>query len=185
MDIRIRNALLNDAEEICKIYRPYVMQTAITFECFPPDKNNIKRRMEDTLKKYPYLVAESDNKIIGYAYADSLKSREAYVWSVETSVYVNCEMRGNGVGKLLYCELEKQLLEIGIKSMYACIAFCQRYDEHLNDGSLRFHEKMNLKKCAHFHNCANKFGKWYDVVWMEKALGEYMNDPPAPNLRNI
>lgn len=94
---KIRLVNLNDAERILQIYRPYVENTAITFEYTVPTLEEFKNRIASIVKKYPYIVAEIDGKIMGYAYANTFKNREAYDWSVETSIYVDENSRGKGV----------------------------------------------------------------------------------------
>ena len=88
-EIRIRTASLQDAKELLEIYRPYVEHTAITFEYTPPTEEEFAGRIRGVLSKYPYLVAEGNGKILGYAYVSSFNEREAYDWAVETSIYVD------------------------------------------------------------------------------------------------
>ncbi len=178
--IEIRSARPEDAKEILAIYRPYVENTAITFECKVPDTYEFRHRIESTLEKYPYLVAVCSGKIVGYAYAGPFKPRAAYDWSVETSVYVKMEEKGQGIGGLLYKELEERLRSMGIRNVCACIAFASVEDEHLDNNSLFFHEHIGYSLCAHFHKCANKFGKWYDMVWVEKAIADHSENPEMP-----
>ena len=101
----IRVAALDDAEELLKIYAPYVRETAITFEYEVPSPEEFRERIAHTLEKYPYLVAEHDGKIVGYAYVSPFKERAAYAWAVETSIYVRREGRRQGVGRALYAAL--------------------------------------------------------------------------------
>lgn len=179
-NIEIRPVSPDDACEILEIYRPYVENTAITFECRVPDVTEFRHRIESTLEKYPYIVAVRSGEIVGYAYAGPFKPRAAYDWSVETSVYVKMEEKGKGIGGLLYKELEERLRNMGIRNVCACIAFASVEDEHLDNNSLFFHEHIGYSLCAHFHKCANKFGKWYDMVWVEKAINEHSEKPKAP-----
>ena len=158
-NIEVRPARVEDASEILKIYRPYVENTAVTFECELPHITEFRSRIESTLEKYPYIVAVRSGKIIGYAYAGAFKPRAAYMWSVESSVYVKMEEKGKGIGGLLYKELEERLRSMGIYNVCACIAFSSVEDEHLDNNSLFFHEHIGYNLCAHFHKCANKFGK--------------------------
>jgi phosphinothricin acetyltransferase len=110
---------------------------------------------------------------VGYAYASAFKERAAYQWAVETSIYVDMQKRQNGVGRLLYEALEQRLREQGILNSNACISYAEVEDDHLTNGSVHFHEKLGYELVAHFHKCGKKFGKWYDMVWMEKMLGEH------------
>ncbi len=169
-EITIRMAVLEDAEEILNIYAPYVTDSAISFEHKVPDLKEFKKRMIDIKEKFPYLVAESKGKIMGYCYASSFKNRAAYDWSVETTVYLNPGYKGKGTGRLLYNKLEEILKAQHILNLNACIAYP-------HPESIAFHEKMGYKMVAHFHECGYKAGVWYDMVWMEKMLGSHVLDP--------
>ena len=105
-NIKIRTARPEDAPELLKIYAPYVENTAITFEYEVPSIEDFKCRIERTLKKYPYLVAERDGELLGYAYTGEFKERAAYDWAVETSIYVRQDRKGLGLGRRLYAALE-------------------------------------------------------------------------------
>ena len=115
--------------------------------------------------------------MIGYAYAGPLHPRAAYAWSVETSIYVKKDKKHLGIGKLLYDTLEKILKEQNILSVNACIAWPEKEDEYLTGDSVRFHEHMGYRKVAEFHKCACKFGRWYNMVWMEKHIGVHSDNP--------
>lgn len=176
----IRAAKKEDALQLLKIYAPYVEETAITFEYDVPTLAEFKKRIADTLKKYPYIVAEDGGKIIGYAYASAFKERAAYDWAIETSVYVDKDCRKNGVGKALYLALEDALAKQNIINLNACIAYpAEKEDGHLTADSVKFHEHMGYTLVGRFHKCGYKFGRWYDMVWMEKHIGEHP-DTPAP-----
>ena len=140
--ISIRTATEDDAEELLAIYAPYVKQTAITFEYDVPSKKDFKSRISHTLEKYPYLVAEEDGKIVGYAYVSPFKERAAYDWSVETSIYVDMIQKRKGIGRLLYDRLEEILKKQGILNVNACIGYPQIDDEYLTKDSVYFHEKL-------------------------------------------
>ena len=177
MNVVIRPAIIKDAKELLSIYSPYVLETAITFEYEVPTLEEFANRIEKISEKHPYLVAEGDGKIIGYAYASTFKDRAAYDWCVETSIYLAKDMRGKGVGKLLYQALEDALKEMNILNANACITYVQEEDEHMNNTSMHFHEYMGYKLVGRFHQCGYKFGKWYDMIWMEKMLGEHTDNP--------
>ena len=170
MNIRIAN--LEDSKELVSIYKYYVENTAITFEYDLPSIEEFSKRIKDTLRKYPYLVAEENNKIYGYAYASAFKSRQAYDWAVETSIYVKNGDSRHGVGTLLYNELEKYLKMQNIINVNACIAYP-------NEKSEEFHKKFGYKTIAHFTKCGYKFGKWHDMIWMEKFIGEHTDIPKS------
>lgn len=171
--MEIRKVTVDDAKELLDIYAPYVEQTAITFEYDVPSVGEFVERIKKISSKYPYIAAVEDGKIVGYAYASAFKERAAYQWAVETSIYVDMQKRQNGVGRLLYEALEQRLREQGILNSNACISYVEVEDEHLTNGSVHFHEKLGYELVAHFHKCGKKFGKWYDMVWMEKMLGEH------------
>mgnify|MGYP002524580912 CR=1 FL=1 len=169
----IRKAVPNDAEALLKIYAPYVKDTAVTFEYDVPTIGEFKNRIANITKKYPYLVAIRDNKIVGYTYANTFKDRAAYDYAVETTVYVDKSCKKSGIGKALYLELEKALAAKNIINLYACIAYPENDDEYLTKNSVQFHEHLGYKLVGRFHKCGYKFGRWYDMVWMEKFLSAH------------
>ena len=108
--MEVRLATPQDAEELLEIYRYYVEHTAITFEYETPSITEFRQRIKQTLKRYPYLAAvDGHGKIVGYAYASSFKNRAAYDWSVETTIYVDKDVKRQGIGKKLYEALEEIL----------------------------------------------------------------------------
>ena len=171
--IIIRLATPKDAKAIQEIYAPYVRETAITFEYDVPTAEEMVQRIMKVEEKYPWLVAEEDGKVIGYAYASPFKERDAYQWSVETSIYVETGAKGRGIGRLLHEALEETLKVQGILNLNACIAFIEHDDPNLPLDSVYFHERMGYTQVAHFHLCGKKFGRWYDMIWMEKLIGEH------------
>lgn len=174
MKITIREATVTDAAQIQEIYGYYVENTAISMEYDVPTVEEMERRIENTLGNYPYLVAEQDGKIIGYAYAGKFHPRAAFYRSAEVSIYIHKDVVKCGVGRKLYEEIETRLKNQGILNVYASIAYTDVEDEHLNNNSTQFHEHMGYKKVAQFNDCCIKFGKWYHLIWMEKILGEHL-----------
>ena len=171
--VEIRLATISDTKDILKIYEHYVLNTAISFEYSVPTVVEFKNRIENTLKKYPYLVALIDNKIVGYAYAGSFVGREAYRFSAELTVYVDKDYQKIGIGKLLYKELEIRLKDMGIKNLYACVGVpVEQEDEYLNFNSVQFHEHLGFKQVGEFHKCGYKFDRCYNMVWLEKIIKE-------------
>lgn len=161
--MQIRMATVEDTKGILAIYKPYVEKTTISFEHEVPSEQEFAKRIEQTLQKYPYLVATRNNEIIGYTYASPFKARAAYDWTVETSIYVEENCRGMGIGHQLYSMLEMYLIKQNIVTANACIAYP-------NAASIQFHESFGYQKVAHFTKCGYKLGKWVDMIWMEKKL---------------
>lgn len=168
--LEIRDASTEDAKELLTIYAPYVTDTAVSYEYDVPSLEEFTTRIRDIRSKYPYIVAVVDGRIAGYAYANTFKSRKAYDCSVETTIYINRNYHGQGIGRRLYTVLEERLKAQGITNMYACIAYAEQEDEYLTYASIRFHEKIGFSLCGTFHRCAEKFGRPYDMVWMEKFV---------------
>ncbi len=178
--VRIRVATVDDVPALLAIYAPYVLETAITFEYAVPSVAEFTSRMRKTLEFYPYLVAESAGQIVGYAYASAFHPRAAYQWCAEGSIYVDLLRRHGGVGRALYATLERVLQAQGILNLNACIAYCEAADEHLDRNSVDFHSHMGYRMVGRFTQCGYKFGRWYDMVWMEKFLGEHGENMVSP-----
>lgn len=176
MNITIRNATLQDAERLLEIYSYYVENTAITFEYDTPSIDEFRSRMKRTMEKYPYLVIEVDGIIQGYAYAGSFVGRAAYDWSCEMTIYLDHTAQKQGLGRRLYEGLEAALKGVGILNLYACIGFPTVEDEYLTTNSADFHAHLGFKECGRFHQCGYKFGRWYDMIWMEKVIGEHVDE---------
>lgn len=175
--VTIRAAEVEDAEKLLEIYAPYVKKTAISFEYEVPSVEEFAGRIKKTLQRYPYLVATMEGETAGYAYAGAFHARAAYQWCAEASIYVKEGLRGHGIGRKLYEALEEELRDMGILNLNACIAHPVQEDEYLTQASERFHERMGFSKVAEFHRCGYKFQRWYDIVWMEKLLGEHEEMP--------
>lgn len=188
MDIKdsvtIRTATPADAQALLNIYAPYVEHTAITFEYNVPSAEEFASRIEYTLQKYPYLVAEENKRLLGYAYASPFHARPAYDWAVETSIYVNQNVKHRGIGRKLHDALENALREQGILNMNACIAYPPKEDEYLDKNSVEFHHHMGYRLVGEFYKCGYKFHRWYNMVWMEKLIGEHLPNQKTPNWPN-
>ncbi|MBR5489802.1 MAG: N-acetyltransferase [Oscillospiraceae bacterium] len=172
-DFAIRPAQLYDAESLLNIYSYYVENTAITFEYDVPSPAEFAGRIEKTTKKYPYIVAENHEGIIGYAYADTFKDRAAYDHCVEVSIYLKNGYQGKGLGRALYEAIEALLKDMGIINLYACIAVTENEDEYLTNQSEHFHRHLGYETVGSFRKSGRKFNRWYDMIWMEKIIGEY------------
>lgn len=177
MDILIRVAREEDARELLNIYAYYVEHTAITFEHEAPTLEEFAHRIRETLRNYPYLVAEVDGKIAGYIYASRFRTRASYAWSASTSVYIDRKYHKKGIGKLLYAKLEELLRQQNVTNVYAGIADPVEEDEYLTRNSERFHEAIGYKIVARYHECGSKFGRWYNLIEMEKII-ENRTCPP-------
>ncbi|MDD6332098.1 MAG: GNAT family N-acetyltransferase [Clostridium sp.] len=184
---RIRVATPQDAEALLAVYAPYVTDTAITFEYEVPSLTEFRERIRHTLERYPYLVMEQDGEILGYAYAGPFKERAAYDWAVETTIYVKQGMKEQGIGRKLYQALEDTLIWQNILNLNACIGYPTVEDEYLTRNSMEFHQHLGYRLVGQFYQCGYKFGRWYDMVWMEKLVGEHGVEPvrvkPFPELQ--
>lgn len=176
--IKIRTATVDDTAAILQIYAYYVKNTAITFEYEVPTCEEFQGRIEKMLRRYPYLVAERDGRILGYAYAGRFVGRAAYDWSVELTIYLDPAAKKCGLGRKLYEVMEIALKEMGILNLYACIGYPEVEDEYLNRNSAQFHEHLGFKTVGLFQNCGYKFNRWYHMIWMEKIIGEHHAGQP-------
>ena len=176
----IRTATQADVHRLLEIYGYYVQNTAITFEYEVPCEAEFCQRIQNTLSQFPYLVYQLNGKILGFAYAGRFHPRKSCDWAVEASVYVDKDARGQGIGQKLYAALEECLGLQGYTHLCAGIAYAETEDAYLTNHSVRFHAQMGYRQCAHFHQCAYKFGRWYDLVWMEKNLSMPSNEPESP-----
>ncbi len=166
----IRSAKLRDAERLLEIYAYYVTNTAVSFEYEVPSLEEFRRRIEDTLRNYPYLVLEENGVIQGYSYAGPFKKRAAYRHSCEVSIYLAHDMRGRNYGTKLYEKLEEELKARDIHNLYACIGNPIEEDEYLTRASELFHQCLGYSKVGEFHRCGYKFDRWYNIIWMEKII---------------
>lgn len=148
--ITLRTATPDDAETLVSIYSPYVESTAISFEYEVPTAEEFRNRIEKTLQHFPYLVAELDGNIVGYAYAGKFKERAAYDKSAELSIYVKDGIHGKGIGTALYDRLEDDLRRQGITNAYACITWIDTPNEYLTHASPCFmrSEDMSVAPCS-------------------------------------
>ena len=134
----IRLATANDAEQIQGIYAPNVLYTAIAFELEPPTVDDMRQRIVQTVQHWPWLVCEDHGEALGYAYASEYRTRPAYQWSVEVSVYVHAQVHRSGIGRALYSALFKLLTLQGFYNAYAGITLP-------NPGSVGLHEALGFR----------------------------------------
>lgn len=160
----VRAATVADAETVVRIYNHYVTNTIVTFEEEPIAAAEMARRMgQVTAAALPWLVAELDREVIGYAYAGRWHARAAYRFSVEVTVYVDHAHVGRRVGSHLYAALFPMLRARGIHAVLGGIALP-------NDASVALHERCGLEKVAHLREVGFKFGRWIDVGYWQRTL---------------
>ncbi len=170
----IRPSRPDDLAAITAIYGHAVRTGTGSFEIEPPDQAEMARRRDDILARgLPYLVAETAAGVMGYAYASPFRPRPAYRFSVENSVYVHADARGQGLGSLLLADLITRCTDWGARQMLAVIG------DSANAGSVALHRRAGFQAAGQFDNVGHKFGRWLDVVLMQRALGPGATLPPS------
>lgn len=160
----IRPARQDDAGAIAALYNPFIRDTVITFEEQPVSAEQIAERMHNVAEHgLPWLISEVDNQVLGYAYADRWRTRSAYRYSVESAIYLDRRIAGQGIGALLYQALLDNVQAIGIRAVIAGITLP-------NAASVALHERLDFHKVAHFPSVGLKFGQWLDVGYWQRAL---------------
>jgi phosphinothricin acetyltransferase len=172
-EVSLRAATAGDMAAIAAIYRPAVLTGTASFETEPPDEAEMRRRFDAvTGAGYPYFVAEMGGRVVGYAYASAYRTRPAYRFTVEDSIYIAPEAQGKGVGRLLLQALIEAVTAQGYRLMVAVIGDSRNY------GSIALHRGAGFTFCGTIHSVGHKFGRWLDSVIMELPLGE--GDSSAP-----
>jgi len=174
MTFTIRPATPDDAAAIAVVYAPYV-EGATSFEATPPDDAEMRRRIITTLASMPWLVAEEAATILGYAYADPFRKRDAYAWSCEVSVYLAASAHRRGIGRALYDRLLSILRDLGYLAAFAGITLP-------NEASVGFHEALGFEPIGTYPRVGFKLGRFWDVGWWHLRLAESDGapDPPRP-----
>ena len=162
-----------DAPVIRDIYAHYVRKTAITFATQEPTTADFVARISDP--RYPFLVAEKNGRIVGFAYADSFRTKEAYRWDAELTIYLAPGIEGQGFGSALMDEGLHILERQGYLNAYTCITLP-------GERSVALHKKFGFEELGVFPRTGYKLGQWHDVVWMGKALAEPEANPADPLL---
>jgi phosphinothricin acetyltransferase len=171
--MKIRFIRPADHAGVLDIYRPFVEHTAITFDHEVPSAAAFSGHILAVSAFYPWLVAEINGGIAGYAYAGKHRARKAYQWSVESSVYISEDHHRSGIGKTLYETLFHLLRLQGIVNVYAGVTLP-------NEKSERFHAAMGFEPVGIYKRVGYKLGRWHDVSWMSLSLGAYDRDPAPP-----
>ena len=171
--MHIRLATEADGEALAAIYRPAVVGSCISFELEPPDGVEMSRRVASTMTHTPWVVAERDGRVLGYAYAGRHRERAAYRWSVDVSVYVDHGAQRMGIGRALYVSLFAALVVQGFRNAYAGITLP-------NPASVGLHESLGFVLVGRYRGVGYKMGAWHDTGWFERPLAPRVIDPPAP-----
>lgn len=174
MSAPIRPATASDIPAITAIYAHAVRTGTASFELEPPDESEMKRRLEALIEAgYPYLVAEVDGAVAGYAYAGPYRPRPAYRWSVEDSVYVASTMHRRGIGGVLLGALIAEAERRGFRQMVAVIG------DSAQVPSIALHRAWGFRHIGTIEHVGFKFGRWLDTVLMQRALGPGAAEPPG------
>jgi L-amino acid N-acyltransferase YncA len=169
----IRPSADRDLPEITAIYGHHVLHGTGTFETTPPGESDMAARRADVLAKgLPYLVVEDGGRVLGFAYCQWFKPRPAYRFSAEDSIYMHPDAAGKGLGRALLAELAARAEAAGIRKLIAVIG------DSGNAGSIGVHRALGFSPVGQFKSCGWKFGRWLDIVLMEKPLGEADTTPP-------
>lgn len=159
----VRVATESDAEALLGIYRPYVEETAVSFEMECPTAEDFAGRIRKSLSKWQWLVAEREGQCVGYAYGTSHREREAYQWSVEVSAYVDRSHQRQGIARALYQQLFVDLAKLGFCHAFAGVTLP-------NEASIALHRSFGFEPIGIFRSVGRKFDQWHDVAWFQKPL---------------
>ncbi len=172
-EFSFRLAVPEDAEQLLGIYARYVRETAVTFEYDVPSVGDFESRIREINSRFPWIVCELDNRIVGYAYASEYRERAAFKWSCELSVYVADAFHGRGIGKTLYLALLDILRLLGYRTALACVTYP-------NSTSDTFHKSLGFELVGIFPCVGYKMGSWCGVSWYQLVLMECVASPEAP-----
>lgn len=173
----IRRCEGHDIAAITQIYAYYVLHSPATFEIEPPGTQEMERRWHGNLERgFPYVVAERDGEVIGYAYAGPYRHRSAYRYTVENSVYIRSDCIGQGIGRLLLRSLITECEQRGFRQMVAVIG------DSANHASIRLHESLGFRWVGVLRSVGFKFGRWIDTVLMQRELGAGDRAPSEPSV---
>ena len=162
-----------DLPAIKAIYAHHVLHGTGTFETTPPTQQEMSTRRLDVLARgLPYLVAEQQGRVLGFAYCQWFKPRPAYRYSAEDSIYLHPDAAGRGIGRQLLTALAQQAEAVGIRKLIAVIG------DSANEASISVHRAVGFRPVGTIQSCGWKFGRWLDIVLMEKVLGAGDSTPP-------
>ncbi len=170
---KIRLINTSDAAAALKVYAPYVLNTAISFEYDVPSVDEFKKKIEKICAQYPWLVCEHNGRIIGYAYGSTHRDRTGYQWSPESTVYLDEQYHRKGIARVLYEALFKLLKMQGYYSVYAGILSS-------NIKSVEFHRALGFEDIGLFKNIGYKLGEWHSNMWMQHFLQGHNKEPKTP-----
>jgi L-amino acid N-acyltransferase YncA len=160
----IRCATPHDAYALTEIYRPIVEQTTVSLELDAPNEAEMRARIVDIARRYPWLVAADGGRVFGYAYASPHRTRAAYARSVDVSVYIADAARGKGIGRALYGALFTELAQTpAFHRAFAGIALP-------NEPSIALHRSFDFEPVGIYREVGHKFGRWIDVAWWQRSL---------------
>ena len=171
--MRYRPARLADAAALAAIHAPYAAETAVTFQVEPSTESMFRHKIQEISPRYPFLVCEEEGRIAGFAYAAAFRTKEAYQWDVELTVYLARDCQGKDIGSGLYQRLLTLLRAQGFAAAYACVTVP-------NEASDALHRRFGFREVGRFPASGYKLGRWHDVVWYHLPLGELPDPPPAP-----
>ena len=169
----IRPAATADAAAIAAIYGHYVRETCVTFICQEPDAAHYAAQIASG--KYPFLVAEQDGEVVGFAYAAAFRPHDAYRWDVELTIYLRPGREGHGIGSRLMGTLLEELTRLGYLTAYSCVTVP-------NERSVALHRRFGFTELGVFPATGYKHGQWHSVLWLSKSLGKLASPPPEPTL---
>lgn len=170
---KVRLAEPSDYAAMLEIYKPYVTNTAITFEYEVPSIAEYSNRIQHVCSHYPCIVCELNGELIGFAYAGLFRVKTAYQWSAESTIYVSDKFHGKGIARVLYDALLSILELQGFVNVYGAVTIP-------NPKSERFHTAMGFAEIGLFEKIGFKLGKWHDLKWYEMYLVEHPANPVAP-----
>lgn len=171
--LTLRPSSAQDIPAITAIYAHHVLHSTGTFETTPPTEEEMSARRADVLAKgLPWLVAEQQARVVGFAYCQWFKPRPAYRYSAEDSIYLHPDATGQKIGGRLLAALMHQAEAAGVRKLIAVIG------DSANAGSIGAHRAAGFHQAGLIRSCGWKFGRWLDIVLMDKALGD--GDHSAP-----